>query len=283
MAQPESDSTVVKVNAYRLASARQSEFFLDAMNARLFSLEILWSTFAAVVMGVAVTSSTAADFRMDSRVFEEGQPEAKVRVITRFLEQRIYDEQMGGGTHECCVLDLDASQCTLLDLNRQVFTELSFQQIANFSALATRQARDSVPFVQFAAAPVFDRKLDPDSGTIVLSGDWMRYQASTKPAPTRRHAETYRAFADWSARLNTMRHGLPPAARLRLNEQMFVAERLPERVEKTVRLKKGKSMLLFSEHEYRWEVHPDDRSRAREIDALIQEFRRVNLESFCAS
>ena len=116
----------------------------------------------AIASLMANAPSRADNFRMESAIFAQDNAAPQYRVVTRFLGNRIYDEQVGD-VQECCVVDLDSGTCTLLDLKRKRWTEVSFQQVANFAALATHEARDSVPFVRFAAFPKFVENVEPQN------------------------------------------------------------------------------------------------------------------------
>lgn len=97
--------------------------------------------------------------------------------------------------------------------------------------------------------------------------DPMSYSVTTVKAE---HAEAliaYRDFADWTARLNaTCTGGLPPGARLVLNETLLRLERLPGHVELR---RQPEQPRLTSQHRYEWLI---DSQATAEIDRLRKQF-----------
>ena len=130
--------------------------------------------------------------------------------------------------------------------------------------------------IRFAANPAFHETFDPDTLKLTLAGEHLTYVAvGTRPElPT--VAGQYRQFADWFARLNTVRYPRPPAARLQLNEAIFRRKMVPERVSRKV----PQWQTCSSTHVFAWRLAAEDRQRVEKARQWSREFRAVPLDQF---
>jgi hypothetical protein len=227
----------------------------------------------------------AADFVVNTSIFDESGTSADrpvARNTTVFHGPAVYD-QMDGDRGEACYLDAESKLIELLSPARQVRTRVSLDELLTFvSAMQARAlaSPQSNPLVRFAAAPQFELTTWETKGRLRLEGDWLEYHVQGKSFPPEM-VSTYKAFADWFARLNAARHpgALPPAARLELNDRIAEQGWLPSEIRLTIRNKETSSELV-SRHSVVTGLRDEDRQFVQRIDRWRQEFRAVNLQEF---
>jgi hypothetical protein len=230
------------------------------------ALAMAWATWAA-----------GDEFRVDSMVFREGDSDAICQNVTLFVGDRVYDE-LHGSSPEITIVDVSKAIMIVLDPTNRRRTELSFPEIANFVATTNESARSSRSFVRFAANPDFERTYDDATGLLELIGTDLKYRASTIAATPEASAQ-FRVFADWSARLNTLRPGLPPNARLALNAALASKQRLPSEIRRVILLPDGENRELSSRHDFTWQLAAEDRQRIARFEAWAIGFSPVDLKT----
>jgi hypothetical protein len=222
--------------------------------------------------------AVAEEFRIDSMVFRDGHQDAICRNTTLLIGDKSYD-QLHAAQPEVTIVDVSASQVTILDPSRQRRTQLGFDELANFVHTASARAANSRAYVRFAAQPEFKTSFAAEKRLLELTGDQMRYRVETMAAPSSAAAAQFRTFADWTARLNTVRPGLPPAARLALNQQLFAHRHLPTVISRAVMIEPDSYQRLTSRHAYTWTLSAEDRQAAARFDDWVNRFERVDLHT----
>jgi hypothetical protein len=230
------------------------------------------------VMAFANPPANGDDFRIDSMVFRDGEENAICRNVTLLIGHRSYDE-LHGPSPEVTIIDMDETKLTVLDPLRKRRTELTFEKLANFVHTASARAATSRAFVRFAARPNFTTKFSPEKRLLELKAADMTYRVETVAAPNATVAVQFRNFADWTARLNTVRPGLPPAARLLLNQQLFAHRHLPANISRTVVDSSASPLRLTSRHEYTWKLSAEDRAKVAKFDDWETQFESVDLHT----
>lgn len=239
-------------------------------------IEISWRNLVvAWVTGLLAAPCGADDFRIDTMVFADQGQDAICRTVTLFTDDRIYD-RLSGDREEVTVIDMPNSQIAILDLGRSVRGQLSFDAIQAFVRDANTAARSSPTFVSFAATPRFDTVDDQNGSLLLLRGASLSYRVETRRAPNDHVIRQLKDFADWSARLNTMRPGLPPGARLELNQKLFQRKRIPTTVTCELEIDATHRRTLSARHEYSWQLSAEDRNQISRYEKFLHEFPTVN-------
>ncbi len=205
---------------------------------------VSWNAAMRMVLVVAAlfacASSAIADgFRIETKVFagDEKQKQPPVsETTTLFLDGIVYDflnkpeqtavfrKPVGG----------KPGQFILLNEQHNIQTKVPTEKVAgtmnHFRAWA---AKESDPFLQFAANPEFEETYDAQTGKLKLISHLETYSVDTMPAEHPDEVAEYREFLDWYTKLNTMlSHGrLPAEPRLRLNAVMARRKVVPIKVE----------------------------------------------------
>lgn len=220
----------------------------------------LWSTVAAT------------DFVVETTIVTEGQRAPSARFTTIFLEEQVYDtvqEQPDRAT----VIDFNQETVWLLDGQAESKQKLTFDTLVYLEAEASRRALQMSPLVQFAAAPEFaGRTWDPRTRTVRLTHEVLGYEAELDTDVSPDIAARYRAFADWSARLQTLSPGLPPHARLELNREIAIREAVPLKIRSRRQISTGQFETVESQHVFRRELTPADASLLETCQQWFQDF-----------
>ncbi len=207
----------------------------------------------------------AVEFRVKSSVHVEGQQAPLHESTTYFLGKDVYDLPQDAG-RQSLWLDRDAQMVTIYDPPRNAACQVSVDEAFRTVAAITVRSAELPPFVQFAARPAFKKDWQPVSETLRLSAEPMSYVVATVKPEQAEAIRAYRDFADWTARLNaTCVGGLPPGARLVLNESLLAIERLPSQVE--LHRSAGEPSLT-SRHQYTWRI---DQDALADIERLRQQ------------
>ena len=234
------------------------------------------SLFSMLAICCSISTWALADeFRIDTMVFADESPDAICKTVTLVTDNLIYDH-LTDDRDEVTIVDPARRMLILLDLSRQLRCELSFEEVAQFVREATSAAQSSPEFVRFAAQPRFDTHDDHNGTVLQLTGTSLNYRVETHRAPNDRVLQQLKDFMDWSARMNTLRPGLPPAARLELNQKLRQRKRIPTVVSCTIILGPTERKQLTSRHEYSWQLAPSDRAQLARYDRFIHEFRQVD-------
>jgi hypothetical protein len=238
---------------------------------------------AVVGIGAVTEPATAADFRVENRVFVEDQRTPISRSLTLFCQGQVFDILDDAG--EAILFDPAAGRLTLLDPARKLRADLTTAEVAAFVERVNQAAAGSRdPLIKFAASPSFSEKRDADDGEITLAGPWMTYRALPQPGADAEAARQYAEFSDWLARLNTALQpgSRPPGARLALNAALAGRPAIPRRVELTLNSPKPgvRPSASHSTHELAMTLTPDDLARVAELRRQAEEFRATPLAAY---
>ena len=151
----------------------------------------------------------AGDFRVDTDVFVDRNEEKPVaETLTLFSQGVVYDFILNG-SEEITVLDIRHGRIVLLDAERRVKTELTTDQLIEFSAKIKTLSQDEKQNALFS--PQFTTRFDEESGELELVSPRLTYRATGIRPKLAAAPRQFREFADWYARLNAIRPGnLPP-------------------------------------------------------------------------
>jgi len=221
----------------------------------------------------------ATEFRVDTDIYLGAEDRPLASMTSWCTEKRIYDQSDG---EDGCItiFDLERREVTLLSPKEKQRTRLSFDQILRFVAATTTRTTELAPVVRFAAAPKFAPQWDEKTQRIALKHELMSYSAKLAVPPDAASAEQYRTFTDWAARLNTLCPGLPPAARLQLNQAIADRQAVPLSVRRTTAAAGGLATDMVSRHAYRWQLSAADTARLAVFDSWANSLQFVDYESF---
>jgi hypothetical protein len=248
----------------------------------------------AIVFALLAALAPAQEFRVYTSVHACG-PEANARRVvarslTLFHAGRVYDHMEEIGE----LVVFEPSQNRFVLVRESLATEVSLDElrkmldVATTSArkyateLATRgdaealRARDQLAF---QLDPVFESRLDPATQRLTLIGSELRYHVDTSTAVAPDVLSAYIAYADWTARLNTVLHsqGTFPAPREALNRSLSEHSLLPVKV--TLQGRDPRELHLEAQHEYRWQLQAIDRDLIHQWEDL-RESDRLSWVSF---
>lgn len=246
-----------------------------------------WVRFGSGVVLAAWTGATAsaADFRIESRVFVDAAPAPRTENVTLFHQGIVYD--FGKAPKEVTILDAheNRSRFILLDPVKQRKTEIKLAEIEKFvTGLRSAALAAPAPFMQFLANPKFEEAFDPRSKELSLTSEWMEYKLTTVAAPSDEVAQEYFRFSDWYAKLNALTNvaAIPPFARIHVNSRLNQNKLVPVNVQLTLKRlgQKGKDLVLKSDHKVSWRLLNEDQQRILQADDMFAKFESVDAKTY---
>ena len=250
----------------------------------LLPLQRRFSALSLITFLAMAAVAQAEGFRIETRVYVGDEEQPVSETTTLFLDGVVYDflavpEQVavfrkpGGGK---------PGRFILLDPEHRIRTELTTDQLAGaMDKLRTWAARQTDPFLQFAAAPQFKETFEPESGKLVLTSFVENYQVDTAKTDHAAALAEYHDFLDWYTRLGTLlAAGPPPEPRLRLNAALARYHVIPLKVELT---RAGDKQPVRAEHEFTWRLSREDMSRIDEVRESLAAYRAVSNDEFLQS
>ncbi|NQT15327.1 MAG: hypothetical protein HQ582_21405 [Planctomycetes bacterium] len=244
------------------------------------SLLALWSLGA--LSAAAVGSDR--DFRIENKVFLDGEEEPCVQSTTIFHEGVVYDYLVDPA--EVTVLDKEHGRFVLLDMTRRAKTELAIDRLVSFADGLRRWSQDqSDPLRKFLGSPQFEEHFDEESGRLSFDSPWLTYDLVTVDVPTEMVSRQYREFSDWYCRLNTFLNpgARPPFARMVVNASLHHRQQFPREVELTIRTKENflpKRRTVRSEHLLVQQLVESDRKRVAQTDQFMAIYAAVDFKQY---
>jgi hypothetical protein len=238
--------------------------------------------FLFIATGICIVSS-AADFRVDNRVYSGNKKEPDSQSTTIFHNASVYDFLQNPA--ETIVFDKTAGRFAILDDVRQIRTELGTKKLEDFTQqLKDRAVKGQDPLMQFLAEPSFEERYDPSRRELILFSDLVNYRAVLTSADNA-VASQYREFSDWYARLNAIliSGSRPPFARLKLNEALARREAVAREVTLTITpAKDGKSQpaTVRSEHLLSPTLAPADMVSIERARKSMTAYKPVSFEQY---
>ncbi len=203
-------------------------------------------------------------YRLETDVYVGSETRPVYQTLTLFKDSIAYDIPHGSST--ITVIDVNRSRITLLDSTRQVQTHVELAQLIRLIGDARKQAGPLQPIVEESS------KVVETSGSLVVGGEIIRYEATMQDAPEKATAITYAKFADAVAYLNGSREAASlPFARLTLNREIAKRSKLPHEVTKTVSLGR-KPTVQRSKLHATWSLNAENEKRIAAIDEMMKAF-----------
>jgi hypothetical protein len=240
---------------------------------------------AVLVAGILATGGSdmlAEGFRIETKIYFGDEEKPQSETTTLFLDGVVYD--FLAAPAQTAVFRKPTAgktgQFILLDPQQRVQTKLSTEQLAGaMEKLRSWAARQTDPFLQFAAAPKFEESFESEGGRLVLAHHLESYAVTTSPAEDPQALAEYREFLDWYTRLNALLSAdhFPPEPRLRLNDALARHQVIPVKVELT---RTGVSDPLRAEHKFIWRLSRTDLERIDQVRASLASYRDVTNAEF---
>ncbi len=244
---------------------------------------IQWLIMGVLLLSAVSTSAQSLEFRVDTDVFLGEEKEPFAENVTIFKAGLVYDFPLSG-PREITVFDPSRGRFVLLDVEREVKTTLTTQELLEFVAAMKVHAQEMGGLFAAAADPQFEERFDSSTGWINLQAPTLSYRARGQQPELDLAAARYREFADWYARLNATRPGsLPPFARIELNRVMAERGRIPAEVELTLESQEAervRRVVLRSRHFPFWRLSATDHKRLEAAGAQMAQFRAIRFSEY---
>jgi hypothetical protein len=208
----------------------------------------------------------AEGFRVDSQVFIGKETTPHSTNVTLFQAAHVYD--FLDHPRQITIYDLARGRVVLVNPDEKVKAELSQVMLESFCDNRRRaEPQTTDPVLRFALDPRFEEEGKAEGkeydGERTYSSRYITYRIKPLAESSAGAASAYRKFSDASARLNAVvnRGSLPPFPRLIVNESLAKSGDVPSEVHLKVspaRLAGGRTVLLKSQHEYRWRLLDSD-------------------------
>lgn len=226
---------------------------------------------------------SAADFRIETRVFPAGDSNPSSESVTLFTRGAAYDFR---DTDDRVTIFRPGAadkpgRFVLLNTADRTRTEIGAQRVAIATTKLRRWAAlQEDPFLRFTGDPVFDQSFDPDTGEMRFTNKLMSYRLVTMSVASREAMKELRAFLDAYAQLHTLLEaGLPPAPRMLVNEALAGRDLVPLEVELYSGPITGEPDLR-AEHLVTWILSREDRKRIEQANRQVAQFTKVGNEKF---
>lgn len=202
---------------------------------RLLTINFVAIRFVAIVVAVTVANESirpaemlADDFLVQTQVYQGSQPEP-VEVHEIALIDGVFYDFPSNDDQPWILFDLPQSRIVLLDRKHRQRTSISTENLIRISAQADAAVTDPATRRRFGMDAVVRQD---ESGEFHLTYDQTQYRVQTVAPERSEWAILYAQFVDWACRLNIARpRGVPPFARMRLNEAMTRQGVYPQRIE----------------------------------------------------
>ena len=234
----------------------------------------------ASALATAPDLSSAADFAIETQVYEAGGPEPVAENLTVFSGALIYDFGLTP-PQRVTVFDPAAQHFRLSDQTSRVLTTLPVDQLLEFVAAERARAQEShSEWVRFAAAPSFSEQFDESSGQLRLNSPYWDYEVQTIPVTDAEQLKRYLQFAHWYTQLNALFRPLPPGVRLQLNESLSRHRRIPVRV--VARIKRDGALLVEQEsrHKMIWTLTRREQQKIQQWEDQQAHYRPVSVREY---
>lgn len=217
------------------------------------------------------------------------------RSLMLFHASKIYDYIEPA--QEVTVFEPTHRRFTVLNLRRQLRTEITQDEIRQFLSLAEEEVqkkllqsndgpgttrRASLDLLQFQLLPQFTTTFDSSKSQLTLSSPRFQYLATGTAPPSLDIADKYLHVADWMAQFNAVLHpySLLPAPRMKLNQQLKEHGLIPSSVE--LQTTGDMPIHLQALHEWTWNLQKTDRQMIDDWEKQLHsaKFRSLAFRQF---
>jgi hypothetical protein len=225
----------------------------------------------------------AEDFKVENAVYAGDEQEPASRSITYFTGGAVYDCMKAPA--EVAIFEKSADRFVLVDVPRQVRTELSTKQIATFiQQLKELAAKNADPLIKFSAEPAFQKHFDAATNELTLSSQWLNYRVVLAPQANQEVVARYHEFCDWDARLNALLTPglLPPFGRLQVDVAVAQRRAVASQVFLTITSSKAGQppTKVRSEHSLVRPLTASDLDYVARLRAALGDFKSVSFDQY---
>lgn len=244
--------------------------------------------FCSTVIAPIIAPVIADDFHIDNKLYQDwdakkGQPkESPVETTTLFASGRVYDFMVK--PKETIVFDPGQSLIIILDPDRRLRTQISTADISTQIGKLREAAihhKDAV--VRESAQAKFAESVDPKTGVLKLTNQWMQYEVESMAPDRPQVARQYAEAADWLAQLNTLLNpAILPFPRLALNKVLRDRQELPVKISRSVtpENRRHKPKVMHSEHTILMGLSQIDKQRIDEAGEQMHKFTEVPFDDY---
>ncbi|MEZ6093172.1 MAG: hypothetical protein R3C03_02885 [Pirellulaceae bacterium] len=251
---------------------------LQPLNVRTIAFTCLFSGWLSIAVG--------QQFKLDSQVYVEGQPEPIANSLTLFDDGFVYDISLDPNDStmivEAVVYDSHAKSFDLIDMaqKRRVRIE-QFELVRMVENL--RQSGMKEPHLKELVDPQMVKDVDLASNEVSLHNAIIRYTAKCFKPDDSSILTTYYEFLDQCTRLSASDpRRLPPFARLELNQTLKQYSLLPQEI--SLKVSGGDfydgDISLQSKHTLIMSLSDQDRSRIQHLKKAWVEYEKVTLAKY---
>jgi hypothetical protein len=235
-----------------------------------------------VLLAVAASSpARSADFRVENKVFIEGEAKPQSQGTTIFCSGMVYD--FLADPAEIMVFDKPHGRFVLLDLGRRVQSEVSIEDVKAFIDRAKKNLAHSntPPQIHWLAEPAFDTTYDAASSLLTLRSEWLTYEVVLLPTGPDVAAQ-YREFSDCDAQFNHVLNprSRPPFPRMMLDAELERNHGIAKEVRLTTKFFTPTPTKITSRHELAGQLDESDTKRIAEAREDIKSFQHVALKDY---
>lgn len=225
----------------------------------------------------------AADFRIETRVYAQGEKDPASQSVTLFTGGAAYDFRDADDRVTIFRPGVGdkPGRFVLLNTDREERTEIGGEQVAIVMTKLRRwAATQEDAFLRFTGDPEFEADFDAATGELRLTSEVMSYRLVTMPVADSQAMDQLRAFLDAFAQLHTLiEAGLPPTPRLRVNEELARRSVVPVEIELFSGPIEGEPDLR-AEHLVTWILSKGDRRRIERATRQLTLFTEVDNRAF---
>ncbi|MEM8911192.1 MAG: hypothetical protein AAGC97_05435 [Planctomycetota bacterium] len=176
------------------------------------------------------------------------------------------------------ILDFDRGEIVLLDGQRRVRTSVGIgylqQAVARWHAEVTDPAKRRQLGMDVRVQEVDEHRCQ-------IEFDAARYQMTTQVPARPDHAARFSRYVDWTLRLSMVRpSGLPPFARMTLNDHLSASGRVATQTRLTVHHSKSSDDVLVAQTRFVDGIDPSARDQVQQVRAMRITYRPVSLDDF---
>jgi hypothetical protein len=237
-------------------------------------------TLSLLALASPQSPTCAEEFRVETDVFLDQGPQPIVQTLTVFSDGVVYDFLLTG-VEEITIFDRRRERLFLMDTQRKVKTELSFESILGFVAEMRAYLNDQQRELLLANE---SSAVSEENGWLIVGNPRVTYRVEGLEPQDRDAALQFQQFADWYARLNAMRQGnLPPFLRIQLNSEIATRGLIPKTIERTITQKQGlteSKQLLRSQHLTTWRLSQTDRRQIDRASTLLATYPAVSFRQY---
>ena len=216
-------------------------------------------------------------FRVETDVFFGDQAAPQQQSKTLFLDGVAFDISLND-PNVITMVDPARQRIALLNQATRTRSEVDLRQLHEYIDSARKQAEASGLAVFLRGAT----QVAQSDGEVRVGDAALLYQATVQRPPEERMAVEYAQVADALVLLNGWRSGVPPFARLQLNQTLASMKSLPSEITRTSRAD-DQALVVRSKLHANWRLSRDDQDQIAEVERMLNEFQEVPATQFFAA